>query len=244
MARLDPSLSVLSPDLPGFGETPALVGKPHDLAAYGEWLRLLVTRAAGDRPVVLVGHSFGSIIAAATVADGLEINQLILINPIGAPALSGPRGILSRLAVLYYWFGARLPRVIGRPLLRSRLITRGLSMIMTKTQDRELRRWIHDQHDRYFGAYANEHVVLESFTASVSHDVSQSAGHITVPTLLIAGADDDITDLRAQRRLCKLFVEAELMELPDVGHLIHYEAPGRAASAINRLALSLVIPRS
>jgi hypothetical protein len=36
---------------------------------------------------------------------------VILVNPIGAPALEGPRGVLTRLAVLYYCLGARLPRL-------------------------------------------------------------------------------------------------------------------------------------
>ena len=48
--------------------------------------------------------------SSAAVADGLRASRLVLVNPIAAPALSGPRGILTRLAVFYYWAGARAAR--------------------------------------------------------------------------------------------------------------------------------------
>ena len=89
----------------------------------------------------VLGHSFGSIVAAAAVAAGLETPKLILVNPIGAPALEGPRGILTRLAVFYYWAGARLPwKRIGEALLRNGAIVRVMSVSMAKTKDPELRR--------------------------------------------------------------------------------------------------------
>ena len=71
---------------------------------------------------MILGHSFGSIVVAAAVAAGLQTSRVILVNPIGAPALEGPRGILTRLAVFYYWAGAKLPRRLGEALLRNGLI--------------------------------------------------------------------------------------------------------------------------
>ena len=51
-------------------------------------------------------------------------------------------------------------------------------------------------------------------------------------TLLIAAEKDDITPIEAERHLATLFPDAALVEIPDVGHLIHYETPEAAASAI------------
>ena len=60
------------------------------------------------------------------------------------------------------------------------------------------------------------------------------APQIAQPTLLIAADKDDITPIEAERHLQTLFPDAELVEIADVGHLIHYETPQVAASAVRR----------
>lgn len=227
-----PGMRVISPDLPGFGETPPLTSGRHDLDGYVGWLRGFVDAVAPGS--VILGHSFGSIVVAAAVAGGLSTPRVILVNPIGAPALEGPRGVLTRLAILYYAAGARLPSRVGEALLRNRLIVRVMSVSMAKTQDPELRAFIHDQHDTYFSRFADRDTLRDAFVTSVSHDVSEFAERIAQPTLLIAAQRDDITPIEAERLLAQRFPDAELVEIPDVGHLIHYETPGIAADAIRR----------
>jgi pimeloyl-ACP methyl ester carboxylesterase len=223
---------VISPDLPGFGETPPVPGRRHDLTLYTDWLTAFATAVAPG--AVILGHSFGSIVVAAAVAGGLQTPRVILVNPIGAPALEGPRGILTRLAVLYYWAGARLPEPVGDGLLRNGAIVRVMSVSMAKTRDAQLRRFIHDQHDTYFSRFADRDVLHDAFLASVSHDVREYAPRIAQPTLLVAAVRDDITPIEAERHLATLFPDAELVEIADVGHLIHYETPAPAATAITR----------
>ncbi|HET8928708.1 MAG TPA: alpha/beta hydrolase [Microbacterium sp.] len=227
-----PGLRVVMPDLPGFGETPPVPGRPHDLGLYAEWLRAFAEAVAPG--AVVLGHSFGSIVAAAAVADGLDTPSLILVNPIGAPALHGPRGIMTRLAVLYYVAGAKLPPRMGTALLRSRLIVRVMSETMAKTRDKRLRTFINDQHDTYFSRFTDRDVLHDAFVASVSHDVREFAPRIVQPTLLVAAQQDDITPIEKERELARMFPRAELVEIPDVGHLIHYETPAQAAAAIMR----------
>ncbi|UUT35244.1 alpha/beta fold hydrolase [Microbacterium elymi] len=65
----------------------------------------------------------------------------------------------------------------------------------------------------------------EAFVTSVSHDVRESAARIAQPTLLIAAQRDDITPIEKERELAEIFPDAELVEIPEVGHLIHYETP-------------------
>jgi pimeloyl-ACP methyl ester carboxylesterase len=227
-----PGLRVISPDLPGFGETAPIPGVTHDLGLYADWLRAFV--AAVSPGAVILGHSFGSIVVSAAVAGGLSTPRMVLVNPIGAPALEGPRGILTRLAVFYYWAGARLPQRIGEALLRNGLIVRVMSISMAKTKDRALRRFVHDQHDTYFSRFADRDVLHDAFVASVSHDVRAFAPRIAQPTLLVAAQRDDITPIEAERHLATLFPQAQLVEIPEVGHLIHYETPAVAAQAITR----------
>ncbi|MFT4214211.1 MAG: alpha/beta hydrolase [Microbacterium sp.] len=231
VAYLD-GIRVISPDLPGFGETAPLRGRAHTLQVYADWLTQFV--AAVSPGAVILGHSFGSIVVAAAVAGGLQTPRVILVNPIGAPALEGPRGVMTRLAVFYYWAGARLPRRIGEALLRNRVIVRVMSLSMVKTRERQLRAFVHDQHDAYFSRFSDRDVLHEGFVASVSNDVRAYAPRIAQPTLLIAAEKDDITPIEAQRRLQTLFPRAELVEIARVGHLIHYETPRVAAEAVMR----------
>lgn len=227
-----PGIRVVSPDLPGFGETAPVPGRTHDLDLYAQWLTAFTTAVAPG--AVILGHSFGSIVVSAAVAAGLETPRMILVNPIGAPALEGPRGVLTRLAVFYYWAGARLPRPLGDRLLRNGLIVRGMSVSMAKTKDPGIRRFVHDQHDTYFSRFADRDVLHDAFLSSVSHDVREFAPRIAQPTLLVAAQRDDITPIEAERRLATMFSDAELVEIPDVGHLVHYETPAPAAAAITR----------
>lgn len=227
-----PTVRVISPDLPGFGETAPIPGRTHDLDLYADWLKAFAAEVAPG--AVILGHSFGSIVVSAAVASGLDAPRVILVNPIGAPALEGPRGVLTRLAVFYYWAGAKLPDRAGEALLRNGAIVRAMSVSMAKTRDRELRRFIHDQHDTYFSRFADRGVLHDAFLASVSHDVREFAPRIAQPTLLVAAQKDDITPIEAERHLATLFPRAELVEIPDVGHLIHYETPAPAAEAITR----------
>lgn len=226
---------ILLPDLPGFGESTPMNIR-HNIAGYASWLTQFVAEVVGTRSkrIVIVGHSFGSIIVSAATAGGLRADQLVLINPIAASALSGPHPILTRLAVLYYDLSARLPEKLGFALLRNKGVVRIMSVTMAKTRDTKLRRWIHQQHDQYFSVFSHRRVVLEAFEASVSHDVSQYAQSIQQPTLLIAADRDDITPLAAQEKLQNHLPHAHLVVLRGVGHLVHYEVPDEAAAAIAR----------
>jgi pimeloyl-ACP methyl ester carboxylesterase len=227
-----PEARVIAPDLPGFGESEPLPGRTHDLDEYSGWLTDFAAAVAPG--AVILGHSFGSIVTAAAVAGGLSTPRLILLNPIGAPALEGPKGLMTRLAVLYYALGARLPERLGTALLRNGLIVRVMSITMAKTKDPALRRFIHDQHDTYFSRFSDRDVLRDAFVASVSHDVREFAADIDVPTLLVAAERDDITPIEAERTLATLFRDADLVEIAHVGHLIHYETPAEAAGAVRR----------
>lgn len=235
-----PDVRVVMPDLPGFGETAPVPERVHDLDTYADWLRAFAEATAPA--AVILGHSFGSIVVAASVARGLVTPAVILVNPIGAPALEGPRGIMTRLAILYYSVGAKLPSKAGEWLLRNGLIVRVMSVTMAKTHDPALRAFIHDQHDTYFSRFSDRDVLHDAFVTSVSHDVREFASAIDEPTLLVAAQKDDITPIEKERELAGMFPDATLVEIPDVGHLIHYETPGAAASAIKGF-LAEVTPR-
>lgn len=220
--------NIIIPDLPGFGRGPKL--KTYDLENYVKWLHDFIEKHNGGRPIVLFGHSFGSIICAAYAKEYPEnLSQLVLVNPIGAPALEGPRQFMTKLAVSYYKIGTKLSNKHAQRWLSARPIVRIMSVTMAKTHDKGLRTYIHTQHDTYFSRFHSPQSVLEGFTTSISHHVGEFAKKIRTPTLLIAGSLDDITPLSDQYGLVKKFPQAKLKVINDVGHLTHYETPEKVA---------------
>ena len=230
-----PDMRLIMPDLPGFGSSDAFTAGEHSVRRYGQFISDFMAALGLGPDTVLLGHSFGSIIASHFVAANPgAVFPLILINPIAAPALEGPKGVMTKLAVLYYEASARLPRAMGLYLLRSRLIVRVMSMAMAKTRDKQLLRFIHGQHNAYFSAFANRDSLLESFKASVGSNVSEVAPVLALPVLLIAGEKDEIAMLPDQHKLKALLPDGTLEVIPGVGHLIHYETPEPAAGYIRR----------
>ncbi|MDB5167539.1 MAG: hypothetical protein JWN26_684 [Candidatus Saccharibacteria bacterium] len=226
-----PEYNLTIPDLPGFAEGESLPS--YDLDAYVLWLHNLIERQNLKKPPILLGHSFGSIITAAYAAKYPKtIEKLILVNPIGAPALEGPRAVLTQLALFYYWVGRKLPTRIANKWLAAKPVVVIVTLSMTKTKDKAVRAYIHNQHFRYFSLFHDKKSLSESFTTSVSHNVRETAGDISVPTLLIVGANDDITPLHKQKELVEMFSDGKLHVIKKVGHLTHYETPDQVADAI------------
>lgn len=223
--------NIIIPDLPGFGKGPKL--KTYDLDSYVEWLHGFIEKHTLGNPPVLFGHSFGSIICAAYAKKYPQtLQKLILVNPIGSPALEGPNKVMTKLAITYYKIGTKLSDKYAQKWLAAKPVVRIMSVTMAKTHDKGLRTYIHNQHDQYFSRFHSPKSVLEGFTTSVSHNVGDFAKKIPTNTLLIAGSLDDITPLGDQYALVKKFPVAKLKVINDVGHLTHYETPERVAELV------------
>lgn len=230
-----PGYHIIAPDLPGFGDSAPFAGAIHSAENYVEWLHGFIYHFKLTQLPTLLGHSFGSIIASHYAAAHPDtITKLILINPIGAPALEGPKAILTKLAIFYYWLGRQLPEKASHAWLSNPSIVKIMSMSMTKSKDKDMLAYVHDQHLTYFSRFASPKVVAEAFNASVSHDVREVASRITTPTLLIAGDIDDITPLTKQHELAEAIAGSQLVVLKNVGHLIHYETADKAAEVIQK----------
>lgn len=226
--ELRDKFTTVVPDLPGFGEGEHL--DSYDIGSYVEWLHGLISKY--NQPFLL-GHSFGSIVCSAYAAKyPSTIKKLILVNPIGAPALQGPKKILTKLAVFYYWTGRKLPESVAKKWLSSKAVVQIMSSTMAKTRDRQLRKYIHAQHHQHFSTFHTAESLSQSFMTSINHSVRDFASSIKVETLLIAGDKDDITPLNKQKELVQLFPDAKLEVIKKVGHLTHYETPDQIAKLV------------
>ena len=248
LLKLIPNVSIISPDLPGFGRSadlPESAPGEDSIDAYVAWLQDFVERTNPlGLPLHLVGHSFGSILTSAfAAAHPNSVALLSLINPISEPALEGRQRVASRLASLYYRAGAALPEKIGYPLLRSQLITRLSSEVMMRTKDRAMRRFINGQHAAYFGSFGSRRGVLSAYEASITHTAAEYAAAIRVPVQMLVAEDDDLGTPETARAMYATLTSRNLPApsaaprerldmIPEVGHLIHYETPHLAAELI------------
>lgn len=228
-----PEYRIIIPDLPGFGDSTPM-NQPHTVAGYAAFISQFIAKLGLQRPVLL-GHSFGSIVAAHIAAHQPKfISKLILINPIADNPDSGSRKFTTQGIKVYYWLGHHLPKKLGEGLLRSRLIVLGSSKVMTKTHDETLQKKIHAAHLRHFSSFSDRRILHEVFKTSISANVMRYAPKITLPTLLIAGSIDDIAPLSSQYALRQQLPHSTLVVIDNVGHLIHHEAPAEAAAAIKK----------
>jgi len=228
---------VVIPDLPGFGESEQL-STIHSLDAYAHWLGEFLSALGIAGSCHVVGHSFGTLVVGRYATTNL-CKSIVLINPVSAPALSGPRAILTRITSGFYRLSTAVPESVGSWLLRSPVAVMVMSAVMTKSKDGRLRRWIHKQHLANFSDFASVRVASEAYSASISSDLSIMASSIRSPVLVIAAELDDLTDIATQRSVVKLYPSASIVELNGVGHLVHYEAPQEAATFIGRFIESV-----
>ena len=221
-----------APDLPGYGESKPM-HHAHDLDGYAAWLGELIVKLNLKTAPDVIGHSFGTMVVSAHAASQLgDMANVILINPVSKPSLEGPRWFTSALTSALFWTTSKLPERGSRFFVDSWPVLQFVSSVMSKSRDRALRNWIHRQHHTTMKNYANKAVMYESYLASVHHCVEEYAPRIKNRTLMIAGEKDDITSVKQQREVAAKIESVELVVVPKVGHLIHYEASERAADLI------------
>jgi pimeloyl-ACP methyl ester carboxylesterase len=227
-------LDVYIPDLPGFGQS-APFENEHTIEHYAQWVGDFIEQLKLKKKPHLLGHSFGSIVVSCYAAGDPQIETLILENPVSAPALTGPRAFTTTIAKSFFVIAGLLPEAAGQWVLKSWPMVRGMSIIMTKSRIKELRQWIHKQHDDNFNDYANRRVALEGYAASISNCVSDYANAFRVPVLALTATLDDITSIKQQQAMFALIESpAQLKVFENVGHLTHYEIPEKIAGAIEQ----------
>lgn len=225
-----PGYTVIAPDLPGYGDSTPMDG-PHDIDGYADLITEFIPKVTRpDEPVYLLGHSFGSIVAAKVAADsGLHFNGLVLVNPIARRP-----HVVGRLAsIAYFALGGALSEKRARKYFSLPLAVNAMSLQLTKSYSRDTRRYVKAQHLEHFSKYATKRTLRESFNASVTHAASEYVDRITIPVLLIAGERDEIAPLKTQYAMyAQMTAPVELAVIERVGHLTHYEKPAEVADFI------------
>lgn len=191
-------IKVFLPDLPGFGENPALE-KPWAIDDYVSWLKEYCQKN-NLWQFFLLGHSFGGNIAFQyALKFPHDIKKLILISPALVRVNDPKKEILAIIAKL-------LNRFSFFPFYS--LMRRAFYKFFVKS----------DYPD-------TEGPMRETYLRVLKQDFSDHLSDVSVPTVLIWGDKDNITPFRYAHFLKERIAEAELKILPGIGHTPRDEAP-------------------
>ncbi len=229
------------PDLPGFGDSTPMTKYNHTVKGYGHFVEHFIEALKLDKPV-LFGHSLGSVVAArvAATAPQLIANQLILVSPISSSPfgrLLSPRHVAARIGEAHYWLGLNAKKA-GERLVKSRALSRTTTFLLTKTRDKKLRREIYNHHLNDLTYLRHKDVFYEAYRSLNRDGIINYAPQIKQHVLLIAGAADSVWPRQTQKTVAERLQHVNLVLIPKVGHLTHFEAPKLIGSKITRFLKS------
>lgn len=205
--------AALTYDVRGHGKSPGVRGFVEAFHEYTDDLKCVVKVArglvAGPAPLVLLGHSHGSLITLRAACGGTEATALIVSSPyLGLRmAVPGWKKLLARIA-------SRLAPTLAQP----NNITAG-----QLTSDKALQA-AHDADPLNFSV-ATSRWFVESSTAQAY--VAANASKITVPSTWIVGGADPLADPAQSRRVAQTMQRADYHELAGFLHEVFNET-GRA----------------
>lgn len=209
---------VFTPAIPPFGNSKAL--SRYDKKTYADFIASFIRDNNLKHPI-LVGHSMGSLVAAATAEKYPDLidRRLFFLAPISKrPAL-----IFTLLEPLLVFIPNHIISILS---------TKFLYVKSPRRDNKQFFRTILDLTHRCAANYTSRSDVLKAAIFSSSHSLDEFNFHKTQKIILISGAKDRLIAKSATNQLAKK-LHADNHFIPESGHLINYETPGKIAAIIN-----------
>jgi pimeloyl-ACP methyl ester carboxylesterase len=220
-ASLSGRYRVIRYDLPGFGLSPPRASGDYSLAADIAQLGAVMD-SLGLARATLIGSSMGGKIAwhfAARFPGRVE--KLVLISPDGFAQPGQRYGEAPRVGLALGLMTMFLPK----PLLRANLApayadpTRLTDAIVTRYQDMML-------------APGARRAMIARLRQSVLEDPAALLPKVTMPVLLLWGAQDRLIPVSNAEDYLRLLPDARLVRFPSLGHLPHEEGPEESLAPV------------
>lgn len=217
----DPSRNMLAIDLPGHGRS----GGPPlpSIEAMADWMTaFLVKVSPGETaPLMLIGHSMGSLVALETVARlPARVRQLFMLGtalpmPVAPALLDAARhDIPKAMALINRWSHSPIALRGGQrggagqglwlPALNLRIMERQPA-----------------------GTLFNDLSACNDYRNGL-----ETAARLACAVTLIAGTADRMTSVKSARKLAARLPGATLVEIAGAGHALMAEAPVEVGNAI------------
>ncbi|MCF3948196.1 alpha/beta hydrolase [Acidiphilium sp. AL] len=226
MAAFDRARTIIAWDAPGYGASSPLAVPMPGVTEYSAAL-LALLNAEGIQTVDLLGHSLGTLVAAHAAATApARVNRLALVSPtLGYGAMPGdplPEAVRARLAELVALGAAtfarkRSARLVYHPERSPEVLDAVVAAMTTMVMPG------YGQASRLLGS------------GRILDDVVR----LSVPTLVIVGAEDVVTPPDMARKIALSLPHSVRSAPPLVlveasGHAVCLEAPAQVAALVER----------
>ena len=219
---LEKNLRVLRIDIPGFGLSGPAVNQDYSDAA--DVARVIaVMDQLGVQQVIVAGHSMGGRIAWNLAAAHPErVSQLVLLSPDGFPDPNAKSDKTYEVPALL----GLLPYSLPQWALRMGGVAPAFADNSQLTPQMMQR-----YHDMMLAPGVRT-ALLERMRQTRNSDPVSRLQSIKAPTLLLWGEKDAFIPVSNAQDYLKAMPQAKLVTLPDVGHVLHEEAPQASVQAV------------
>jgi pimeloyl-ACP methyl ester carboxylesterase len=232
LARLAQTHRVIAFDRPGFGYSDRPAGTDWTPEAQAHLFHDALQALGVDRPIV-VGHSWGTLVALALALDHpASVRGIALLGGYYYPSLRVD-AFLNALADLP--IVGTLWRHTAAPLL-GRLMWPALSKQIfapapVPERFHQLPPWLALRPSQLQAAAAENGLMVPA-----AKRLSQRYGELTMPVALVAGIGDKlISPKKNSQRLHRAVAQSELALTGGAGHMLHYSRVDEIVAAIGRI---------
>lgn len=250
-SALDATFRVVTLDARGHGDSDDAATGDYAAECLGEDVVAALTDLV-EGPCVVVGHSMGGMAVVTGLAAQPELVRervagVVLINSAASAVLSGFGGGSIAAGIAFLRERAR-SSLAGRILyggldaeghLRGNDLATVVTRLLGVGSDappeavRQVRELV---------LASRPHVAGEMWRTAGTLDLLEAAAGLDVPALVVAGQRDRVLPVHHSRRLADTMPDAELVELPDVGHVAMLERPDEVNALIEAFARRVLGP--
>jgi pimeloyl-ACP methyl ester carboxylesterase len=225
---------VIAFDRPGYGHSERPRGRAWAATDQADLLLRALARLGVERPVV-VGHSWGTLVALALALDHPGAARgLVLVSGYYHPTLRADALLVAPAAVpvLGDLLGHTVSPLLGAATLP--LLVKGMFAPLPVPE-------------RFERGFAGAMAVRPSQIRAEARDGVGMAlqtramrggyGDLRLPVVIVAGAEDKVVDVgRHAARLREQIPGSELRLVPGAGHMVHHAVPGQVAEAVEAVS--------
>ena len=224
-ASLADRLRLIVPDLRGFG-TSRDAGAPESIAGLADDMAAVLDALQVDEPVAVCGCSMGGYIAQhLAVAHPDRVGSLVLVDTKLEADTPEARAARADLAGKVRRIGTRIVAEAMVPKLLA-----PAASVAARTERPRLAALL----ESLIESQEVDTICAALAALGDRPDMTEPAARIGVPTLLVVGAEDQITPPACLERAEAIIPDARLLIVPGAGHMVPLEAPAVFNGAIER----------